>query len=397
MGAAVLAPLLPLPRFDPAARAAGVFADETSYLFDPGALEFEPDPALWMREGGLTPVALPDRGLAAAGVGSTLSYTHFPPPLPLGLDAGLRAQLFTPPVPDNSGAWLDDAISARVTLDDGRVQITLEPARDPSTGDRLWRIADAADAPPLPFPWDNGYANILDVHRRTDGQVAVTATNLDPAADGMSQTLLVNENVLQQSSGRVKVQFHWDRGGRSDSDSSCWVRVGTLWAGKGWGIIQIPRIGQEVIVDFLEGDPDRPIVVGSVYNADRLPPFPQPADPRRDVWRLRTSSGGGFHNEFTCIPDFVSFDPDRQLFVFKSRHDGAAKVEMRFLPIEPPFVWGMELAARKSPSLFPLALARTRSGELASVLHVELQIGDMTGSQTYPLRGADAELSFRGS
>jgi Type VI secretion system/phage-baseplate injector OB domain len=397
VGAVVMAPFLPLTRFVPAARAAGVFADETAYLFDPGALRFEPDPTVWMPDGRLAPIAIPNRGLGASGVGSTLSYTHFPPPLPDGLGAGLRAQLFTPPVPDDSGAWLDNAISPRLTLDDGRVQVTLVPARDALTFERVLLVENASVELRLPFPWDNGYANIVDIDRRPDGQFAVTATNLDPAADGLSTTLLLTES-LPPSSGRAKVQFHWDREGRKESDSSCWVRVGTLWAGKGWGTVSIPRIGQEVIVDFLEGDPDQPIIVGSVYNDEEMPPFQLPADPLVDVWTIRTSSGGGYHNIFQSAPDQVRYRPGRPpFFDFRSSGDGRQQLEMRFFPIEPPLVWGLELDAKKDPSLFSLALSRPAPGQpVESVLHVELQIGDMTGSQTYPLRGSDGTLAFRG-
>ena len=69
------------------------------------------------------------------------------------------------------------------------------------------------------------------------------------------------------------MQFHWDREGKHDADSSCWVRVAQAWAGKRWGASFWPRIGQEVVVDFVEGDPDQPIIVGSVYNADQMPPY----------------------------------------------------------------------------------------------------------------------------
>jgi hypothetical protein len=394
-----MAPLLPLTRLAPAARAAGVFADEATYLFDPGAPRFEPDPSVWIREGRLAPIAIPNRGLGASGVGSTLSYTHFPPPLPERLGAGLRAQLFTPSVPDDSGAWLDNAISPRLSLDDGRVQLTVVPARDAVTFERVLLVEGLSAGLRLPFPWDNGYANIVDIDRRPDGQLAVTATNLDPTADGLSSTILIDESLLPASDGRVKVQFRWDREGRKDSDSSCWVRVATLWAGKGWGTVTIPRIGQEVIVDFLEGDPDRPIVVGTVYDDEEMPPFPLPADPLSDVWTIRTSSGGGYHNTFQSAPDQVRYRSGRRpFFDFKSSGDGREQVEMRFFPIEPPLVWGLELDATKDPSLFPLALSRLPApGQpVESVLHVELQIGDMTGSQTYPLRGSDGELEFRG-
>ena len=92
------------------------------------------------------------------------------------------------------------------------------------------------------------------------------------------------EEITTDKYGRVKVQFHWDREGTNDQDSSCWVRVAQVWAGSGWGAMHIPRIGQEVIVEFLEGDPDRPIITGRVYNADNMPPYDaaRQQDPERD-------------------------------------------------------------------------------------------------------------------
>jgi type VI secretion system secreted protein VgrG len=84
------------------------------------------------------------------------------------------------------------------------------------------------------------------------------------------------EEIFTDKYGRVKVQFHWDREGKKDENSSCWIRVGAVFAGKQFGVINIPRIGDEVVVAFEEGDPDRPIIVGSVYNADNLPPPPWP-------------------------------------------------------------------------------------------------------------------------
>ena len=81
------------------------------------------------------------------------------------------------------------------------------------------------------------------------------------------------EEIFTDKFGRVKVQFHWDREGKKDENSSCWMRVAQVWAGKRWGASFWPRIGQEVIVDFLEGDPDQPIIVGSVYNAEQMPPY----------------------------------------------------------------------------------------------------------------------------
>ncbi|MGH7506311.1 MAG: type VI secretion system Vgr family protein, partial [Longimicrobiales bacterium] len=97
-----------------------------------------------------------------------------------------------------------------------------------------------------------------------------------------SQTALVvgpsGEEIHTDKHGRVKVQFHWDRQGKKDEKSSCWVRVSSGWAGKGWGAVSLPRIGQEVIIDFLEGDPDRPIITGRVYNAEQVPPYTLPGN-----------------------------------------------------------------------------------------------------------------------
>jgi type VI secretion system secreted protein VgrG len=96
--------------------------------------------------------------------------------------------------------------------------------------------------------------------------------------------------------GCVKVQFRWDRYGRADENSSCWIRVATPWAGNAYGAMAIPRIGQEVVVEFLEGDPDRPLITGSVYNAVNLPPYPLPAGMTRWGVKSRSSKGGGASN-----------------------------------------------------------------------------------------------------
>ena len=112
-----------------------------------------------------------------------------------------------------------------------------------------------------------------------------------------SQTAVVvgksGEEIWTDKHGRVKVQFHWDREGKKDENSSCWVRVSSSWAGKNWGAVQIPRIGQEVIVDFIEGDPDRPIITGRVYNADQTPPYKLPDNQTQSGVKSRSSKQGG--------------------------------------------------------------------------------------------------------
>ncbi len=100
------------------------------------------------------------------------------------------------------------------------------------------------------------------------------------------------EEIYTDQYGRVKVQFHWDRQGKRDENSSCWVRVSQVWAGKNWGAMHIPRMGQEVIVSFLEGDPDRPIITGRVYNAAEMPPYDLPANQTQSGIKSRSSKGG---------------------------------------------------------------------------------------------------------
>jgi type VI secretion system secreted protein VgrG len=104
------------------------------------------------------------------------------------------------------------------------------------------------------------------------------------------------EEIYTDKYGRVKLQFHWDRRGRGDEASSCWVSVAQPWAGANFGGVQVPRIGQEVIVGFLEGDPDRPIVIGRAYNGENLPPWDLPANATQSGVLTRSSRGGAYAN-----------------------------------------------------------------------------------------------------
>src|SRR5690606_38589492 len=97
--------------------------------------------------------------------------------------------------------------------------------------------------------------------------------------------------------GGIKVQFHWDREGQSDENSSCFVRVVQPWAGNGWGFVFLPRIGMEVAVNFVDGDPDRPMVVGCVYNGENVPPYGLPDDKTKSTVKTNSSPGGGGFNE----------------------------------------------------------------------------------------------------
>ena len=131
-------------------------------------------------------------------------------------------------------------------------------------------------------------------------------TTPKPVVEG-PQTAIVatdGQEIVVDEHARVKVQFHWDRYGKKDVNSSCWIRVSQHHAGKGWGMIDIPRQDEEVIVSFLEGDPDRPIITGRVYNGDNQPPYPMKGagDNTKNKTRRgnKTKSyGGGGYNEMT--------------------------------------------------------------------------------------------------
>jgi len=116
---------------------------------------------------------------------------------------------------------------------------------------------------------------------------------------GGPQTAVVvgaaGDEIYCDKHGRVKVQFHWDRYGKRDENSSCWMRVSQPWAGKDWGTVSIPRVGQEVIVDFLEGDPDQPLIIGRVYNGDNMPPYVLPGAAVVSGIKTKTHKGAGYN------------------------------------------------------------------------------------------------------
>jgi type VI secretion system secreted protein VgrG len=129
------------------------------------------------------------------------------------------------------------------------------------------------------------------------------------------------EEIWTDQHGRVKVQFHWDRLGKKNEDSSCWVRVAQPWAGKGWGSLAIPRIGQEVVVEFLEGDPDRPLIVGSVYNADQAPPYSPKDGGVVSGLRSNTHKGSGY-NEMS-----MNDTAGKEMITIHAQYDMSTTVE----------------------------------------------------------------------
>ncbi len=134
--------------------------------------------------------------------------------------------------------------------------------------------------------------------RAMDGKVAFRPQRVTskPSINGPQTAVVVGkpgDEIHTDKYGRVKLKFHWDRESSGDDKSSCWVRVAQVWAGKTWGGIHIPRVGQEVIVEFLEGDPDQPIVTGRVYNGDNMPPYDLPGNATQSGIKSRSSKGGG--------------------------------------------------------------------------------------------------------
>ncbi|RDK87741.1 type VI secretion system secreted protein VgrG [Enterobacillus tribolii] len=119
-----------------------------------------------------------------------------------------------------------------------------------------------------------------------------------PKMDGSQIGIVVGppgEEIYCDNFGRVRVQFPWDRYGQSDDKSSCWIRVSQPWAGQGWGMIATPRIGQEVVVDFLHGDPDQPIIIGRTYHANNLPSIGLPTAKTQMAFRSKTHKGQGYN------------------------------------------------------------------------------------------------------
>ncbi|WP_175494978.1 type VI secretion system tip protein VgrG [Xenorhabdus mauleonii] len=119
-----------------------------------------------------------------------------------------------------------------------------------------------------------------------------------PVIDGPQIAKVVGpagEEIFCDQYGRVRLQFPWDRYGKSDDHSSCWIRVTQPWAGQGWGMLAIPRIGQEVVVDFLHGDPDQPIITGRTYHASNIPPGTLPGSKTQMAFRSKTHKGEGYN------------------------------------------------------------------------------------------------------
>ncbi len=132
------------------------------------------------------------------------------------------------------------------------------------------------------------------------------------------------EEIYTDKYGRVKVQFFWDRYGKNDEKSSCWVRVAQISAGKQWGALCLPRVGDEVVVNFLDGDPDKPLVTGSVYNGDQLPQYDLPANKTISGFKTHSTKEG---QAADCNEVYFDDKKDNELFYVHAQKDRKVIVE----------------------------------------------------------------------
>lgn len=177
-----------------------------------------------------------------------------------------------------------------------------------------------------------------DYHSGRGAETFACALELMPAADQYRpamvtprprilgpQTAVVvgpsGEEIYTDQYGRIKVQFFWDREGKNDENAGCFIRVVQAGAGQGWGSFALPRIGQEVVVDFLDGDPDRPLVTGAVYNATNTVPEALPANKTQFGLKTRITKGGGGHNRL-----WFEDKKDSEVVWFRAERDYKANI-----------------------------------------------------------------------
>ncbi|MCY0988931.1 type VI secretion system tip protein TssI/VgrG [Nannocystis sp. ILAH1] len=167
---------------------------------------------------------------------------------------------------------------------------------------RLIRVAHRGEQPQVLDEGATGEFSYTNRFECTAAELPYRASRrtVKPTVHGVQTATVVgpgSEEIHVDEHGRVKVQFHWDRRSAFDDGSSCWVRVSQMWAGNGFGAMFLPRIGHEVIVDFIEGDPDRPIITGRIYTGVNTPPYPLPDQKTKSTIKSESSPGGGGSNE----------------------------------------------------------------------------------------------------
>ncbi|MEM8577366.1 MAG: type VI secretion system tip protein TssI/VgrG [Pseudomonadota bacterium] len=166
------------------------------------------------------------------------------------------------------------------------------------------------------------YRTVFDVIPKTEPFRAPQNTPW-PRNMGMQTAVVTGpsgDEIYTDKFGRIKVQFHWDRDGKKDEKTTCWVRCVMPWTGVDWGMISIPRIGQEVVIQFEEGDPDRPICTGMLYNTDTMPPYGLPANMTQTGIKTRSTKGAGSDNYHELVfedkkgEEFIRFHSEKDYF-----------------------------------------------------------------------------------
>lgn len=233
--------------------------------------------------------AAPSTALAAsvagkAGRGTVYDYPHLKTTVDAGKKAlNLRSQASQLDASTASGESLCNSLYAG-----GAFTLTEHPNAKLNLRYALRRVTHRAT--------ENGYTNHFDAFPAAHTFRSPRSVPR-PVVPGSHSAFVVGpdgEEIWTDALGRVKVKFHWDQSDALDDSASCWVRVAQAWAGNGWGSLFIPRIGQEVIISYLDGDPDRPLVTGSVYNGEQATPVALPAKQMQSVIRSRpTKSGDG--------------------------------------------------------------------------------------------------------
>ena len=183
-----------------------------------------------------------------------------------------------------------------------RFDLKEHPRSDMNTSYVLMAVTHAATEASYLSGADGDVANYSNSFSCQPASIAMRSARVTPrpTIHGLQTAIVVGksgEELLVDKYGRIKVQFHWDRQGKYDENSSCWIRVSQNWAGRRWGAVFLPRVGQEVLVEFLEGDPDQPMVTGSLYNGDQNPPYDLPGEQTKATIKSNSSKGGGGFNE----------------------------------------------------------------------------------------------------
>jgi type VI secretion system secreted protein VgrG len=241
------------------------------YVYEPGAFWYEPG------QGGGTPFA-DDRGIARTNEkeGKARVTRELD-----GQRHGRRMVSFDTNVVDLSPGTL-------MTVDP-------HPRRD-IAGKKLLVTHSTLEGTPGEAWTMRGEAVYTDVTYRPERRTA------RPRVQGVQSAVVVGppgEEIHVDEFGRVRVQFHWDREGSYSDGSSCWIRVSQGWAGAGYGLLNLPRVGQEVLVEFFEGDPDRPVITGRVFSYTRRVLYKLPDDKTKSGWKSESSPGAGGFNELS--------------------------------------------------------------------------------------------------